>query len=151
MRASVKTIPNFESHEKLFKRISMSGDCWVWNGSRTNGGYGYLTIHSNKYLAHRVSFSIFNGDLDNSLVIDHTCKNRACINPDHLRQVTIKENTLFNSLALTAGNSLKESCKNGHPFTPKNTYPIPSGGRACRICRSFYSEKYKEKKRGINE
>lgn len=94
------------------------------------------------YQAHRLSYSIFKGDMDENLVIDHKCKNTSCVNPEHLREVTHTANTTVNSDGVCAENKIKTHCKYGHEFTEKNTY-IKKNGRECRVCMRNYKRKPK--------
>ena len=73
--------------------------CWTWNGCKNADGYGQMMTGSRRdgtrrtRTVHRVSYELFNGPLEDSLELDHTCNNRACVNPVHLRQVTHQINT----------------------------------------------------------
>lgn len=75
--------------------ISTDFGCWEWTG-RKRSGYGTLQIPCDKksYWAHRLSYACFTGPIKANFVIDHICRNRACINPKHLKMVTHKENCL---------------------------------------------------------
>lgn len=131
-----KKIPKF-NHEKLLSRIEVikSTQCWEFKGCITTSGYGQMAIQGGgRYSTHRLSWAIFKGNLESSMVIDHICKNTKCCNPDHLREVTRKINTLENSMGRAAANSVKVQCINGHLFDEVNTYRY-SRGRGCKICK----------------
>lgn len=68
--------------------------CWLWIGTLTKIGYGRLNINKKFILAHRFSYEYFKGPLIKGLVICHNCKNRKCVNPEHLRQDTLSSNSI---------------------------------------------------------
>ena len=122
----------------LFRYTELDNGCWRWNGSM-NKKSGYGVMHSFGYgyvYAHRVSYLYHYGSLDCDLVIDHICRNRLCINPSHLRQVTQKVNILENSNSFCVKNKRKTECINGHEFSIENTIFKPNGYRVCRVCIS---------------
>lgn len=76
---------------KAYSEVSPSG-CWEWKRSRNNMGYGRVSIGRNMYLAHRVSYSVFVGEIPDGFVVRHRCDNPSCCNPDHLEVGTMRDN-----------------------------------------------------------
>ena len=119
--------------------------CMEWTGTNHGEGYGYLWLNKRHILAHRFSYETFVGPLPSwgppdYLQLDHICRNRKCVRPDHLRIVTRKENILA-GVGVSATNIRKNYCRNGHPYNAENTFHKEcfSGGkkgvsRICRVC-----------------
>ena len=125
--------------ERVRTRVIIDANgCWVFQGSILPTGYGQLWDGEHRGArAHRTSYRAFVGEIPDGLVIDHLCRNRACLNPDHLEPVTCRENIL-RGVGPTAINARKTECKRGHQYTPGNTYMDPSRGlRECRACRAM--------------
>jgi hypothetical protein len=111
--------------------------CWEWLGlSRTGNGYGFVCFAGTNRIVHRISYALFTGSIPGpGLVLDHICRCRTCINPNHLRAVTTRENVTQNSISVVAINAAKTHCKHGHELTPENLYQQRSGERTRRVCR----------------
>lgn len=106
--------------------------CWLWTGARTSAGYGNLRIDGTNDYAHRVSYRLAVGPIPDGEVLDHLCRVRHCVRPDHLEPVAHAENVRRG--AGTYG-PLRTACIHGHDMTdPTNVYVTPSGQRRCRTC-----------------
>lgn len=66
--------------------------CWLWQGAITPQGYGTATLGRRPVPAHRLTWRIFEGPIPDGLQLDHLCRVRRCVNPDHLEPVTGAEN-----------------------------------------------------------
>lgn len=166
MQITFKKIPEFQDHERFLKflRVDQSTDCWNWIGDKSIEGYGRFYFKkiegkNDTYLAHRISWSIFKGDFSPNLVIDHTCQNKACVNPDHLREVSCRTNVIENSNSHASKLRLITKCKNGHEYTPENTLTHPSRiskegvlWRSCVTCvKAIKTKNYLKYKDKYNE
>lgn len=68
------------------------GDCWEWTARRSpETGYGQAWANGTQRLAHRAVYELMVGPIPDGLQLDHLCRNRACVNPDHLEPVTSTE------------------------------------------------------------
>lgn len=97
-------------------------------------------------LSHRWIYEYYYRQICPDLTIDHLCRNRACVNPVHLEQVTMKINNLRgNSMSII--NMRKTDCNKGHPLSGENLRIENGGGRRCKTCeldRKRHSRKLKK-------
>ncbi|WP_369377644.1 HNH endonuclease signature motif containing protein [Streptomyces sp. cg36] len=111
------------------------GGCWEWTGHIKPNGYGQVRIGDHKHHVHRLAYEVMVGPIPPGLVIDHLCRNRRCLRPDHLEPVPQRTNILRGE-GPTARNARRTHCVRGHRFDTANTYVRPSGARNCRACRT---------------
>lgn len=123
-RAAARLLPLTlppEEVARFWSSVDKGEGCWIWMGVRNELGYGIFTTRHKKLRAHRVSLVLAGVDLPEDKVVDHLCRNKACVNPAHLRVVTPTVNARENSVSPSATNRQKLRCAKGHLFTPDNT------------------------------
>jgi len=141
--------------ERFDKFVVVTEDHWLWIGYvDPEDGYGRFKAAGRSQRTHRLAYSRWKGPLNDPdekrVIVDHECRVRRCVNPDHLRLTTYRVNT-ENSDSPIAENMRKEACSRGHPFSPENTYVVKGGrtwpgGRACKTCRREWVASYRARK-----
>ena len=117
------------------------------DGELRQYGYGRVLVGKTQLPAHQTVWELLVGPIPDGLTIDHLCRNRGCVNPDHLRAVDMKTNVLANFSPLAA-KSRQQFCKHGHLLSGENLYLTPSGRRQCRNCRAAAYKKLIERRGG---
>ena len=125
------------------KVLPLTSGCWLWMASTARGGYGQFNDGTTMVRAHRFAYTAFVGEIPDGLDLDHLCRNRWCVNPDHLEPVTRSENLRRGY----AARSPRRHCAQGHPFDQSNTFTRKDGGRGCRSCRNEASRASKARAR----
>lgn len=129
----------------------MARDCWIYAGYKAPSGYGQVYINSRKgpVMAHRLVYETLVGEIPEGLQLDHLCRNRACVNPDHLEPVTQKVNILRGESPF-ALNAQRTHCVNGHELTSDNTYHRKDRStRECKACRYIAVKRQMARKESI--
>lgn len=130
---------------RFWAKVNKTDTCWLWTGDLHKDGYGNFwpdnrrDVRRRSVRAHRWAYEHLVGAIPDGLQIDHLCRVRNCVNPDHLEAVTFAENVARGARAS------QTHCKNGHPFDAANTYWRKGGGRGCRTCNSENVRRYKQR------
>lgn len=112
-----------------------STGCWRWSARKDQYGYGVFYADGKSVRAHRWAYEYYVGPIPSGLVMDHLCRTRDCVNPDHLEPVTQRVNVL-RGVGPSAIAAKATHCPQGHEYTGENTYISPSGYRVCRTCHA---------------
>lgn len=124
---------------------AVKGPCHIFLGGKDKDGYGITSVKSWPVKAHRYIWEFHKGEIPEGLVIDHICRVRACVNINHLRLVTGKQNSTENVVGICwMLQKQKTHCIRGHPFDEENTR-INKIGRGCRACGREKARKIREK------
>jgi hypothetical protein len=127
--------------ERFWEKVDKTEGCWLWTGAKIPDGYGSFRLDSQTHeLAHRFAYRTTVGVVPPGLQLDHLCRNRACVNPEHLEPVTHRENGARGNVGRR--NRDKTHCKHGHEFTSENTGRC-GGKRYCRVCRRRWQREYR--------
>lgn len=136
--------------QRFLNKVHKTTSCWFWIGSTNGVGYGEIRISNKKYYAHRWSYEFYrNVTIPAGMQIDHLCRNRSCVNPDHLEIVTCRENVLRGLAAGPHPERMKTHCNRGHLYDAENSYDRPDGkGRNCKQCVRERAREYMRRKEG---
>lgn len=110
--------------------------CLLWTGAQNapgDRGYGTFSVDGRRVYVHRFAYERAKGPIPKGLTVDHLCRTRLCVNPDHLEVVSMRDNTLRGN-TITARFAAVTHCRQGHPYDLLNTRMRPGGGRRCRAC-----------------
>lgn len=127
--------------ERFWSKVEITDTCWLWLGYLEKGGYGRFRVGNVMCMAHRFSYMYFVRPIPEGLTIDHLCRVRNCVRPDHLEPVTQLEN---NRRGDSDHNKFKFRCKYGHAFNRQNTRLTRLGRRQCRKCDRIRHREKKE-------
>lgn len=88
-------------------RIQINKDgCWIWLLAKMPNGYGIVSVNRKNIMAHRFYYEKYKGLIPDGMQVDHLCRNRACVNPDHLQAVSQQVNIQRGISAKLNNNSI---------------------------------------------
>ena len=126
--ASLEELKAAALSPRFSAKVDKTETCWLWTGSLRQG-YGCMNVGGKKgraETAHRLAYLAEYGPIPDDKVVMHTCHNKACVRPSHLRLGTRSENSLDADIKRT-GTASAFVC--GHPRTTENSW-----GGDCRTC-----------------
>jgi hypothetical protein len=124
--------------ERFWAKVHKTDTCWLWQGGMGAHGYGLFSNgpEGKTVLVHRYSWTLTNGPVPNGLQLDHLCRVRNCVRPEHLEPVTALENTR-RALAMNPDHGSKRHkthCRHGHAYDSGNTHVTRAGTQVCLTC-----------------
>lgn len=137
--------------ERLLSKTRLSDDeCWLWTGATTGRtGYGSTRLDGVRMTAHRAVWTLLVGPIPEGMELDHLCRIRLCVNPEHLEPV-IQRTNWERGDAPSAKAARSGLCKRGHPLEGDNLVPWQwehRGRRQCKTCSDASKRAYKRRKR----
>lgn len=123
--------------ERVYK--DPNSGCWIYLGQINAKGYPLCSfVNFKTKTAYRLVYELCKGKIPAGLEIDHVCRVRSCINPNHLDAVTHAEN-MRRSIGYNIGHHVLTVCRKGHPYTPENEiirrhWKTGAIYHNCRIC-----------------
>ena len=148
-------IPKLSPLERFLNLISIKDNgCWEWTNYPNGAGYGRIWINGRSVFAHRFSYEWFNNCklpefIPGGLQLDHLCRNRKCVNPDHLELVTGKINLNRGIQHCPINRKLENThCPHGHPYSEENIFyhkNIINPSRPWRVCKICSKEQQRRR------
>jgi len=134
--------------QRIHNSVTMipESGCWVWNLALDHLGYGRVMIDKKNRSAHRVSFAAFKQEIPPKMELDHKCRVRCCVNPDHLEPVTHAENVRRGKRGVLNPQRQATHCKWGHEFTVENTYWKKNNSSKSRMCLACKDRRSRERR-----
>jgi hypothetical protein len=126
--------------DRFMSKVDIADECWLWTAG-TQYGYGIFSVGHRNFKAHRWLYEQAVEEVPEGLTLDHLCRIRKCVNPDHLEPVTMTENNRRS----TGHRVRKTHCPQGHSYAEhgrlQNGYPV------CRECDRIKHQKARQNKK----
>lgn len=112
--------------------------CWIWQGYVRPNGYGYFRTPDDTF-AHRISWRLHRGEIPAGLELDHLCRVKSCVNPEHLEAVPREINQ-------RRAQEQRRGCPERHPDLPPRWGIRTRGERYCKECSRFRKRKSEDRR-----
>jgi hypothetical protein len=140
------TIPIEERFAASY-RVNRRSGCWLWTRSIRQNGYSQFRYSRAKNgYGHVFAYEHFVGPVPDGAVLHHTCRNRHCVNPEHIVAVSPRENVMADDTPARR-NAEKTHCKRGHELFGENLRITPTGKRICRACQRLWRDEHRDQLR----
>lgn len=126
------TVMDWERFVEYVEDMSNPMACWNWKAGHYKKGYGVFNLRDGAFPAHRISYTWLKGEIPEGLTMDHLCRNRSCVNPEHMEPVTQEENTKRGNSGINMRS--RTHCPRGHEHNEQNTKITVAGTRQCMVC-----------------
>lgn len=126
---------------RFWSKVQVTGFCWEWVGAISDTGYGsfHISKEQGRTGAHRYVWELLMGPIPDGLVVDHLCRNRSCVNPDHLEPILEAEN-IRRGMSSAHISRRTNTCRRGHSLA--DAYLAHrADGRTTRRCRTCQVER----------
>ena len=146
LHASIRRQP---TEIRFWAKVAITPSCWLWTAHVSSNGYGQFRSDGKQALAHRWAYESEVGPIPEGLELDHLCRVRHCVHPDHLEPVVHAENVRRGTAGdvRAAWHRAKTHCPQGHPYSGDNLYVSPEGFRKCRTCVREAQRRYQQRRR----
>ena len=119
----------------LYRRAIRRSGCWEWTGSKTADGYGTIIVRGKVLRVHRLSYTVFVGEIPEGILVRHTCDNPSCFKPSHLCLGTDYDNVQD---AISRGRKARGSRCNKSNLTEADVRNIRQDTRSLRAVAADY-------------
>ncbi len=115
-----------EPIDRFLSKVNVIEDgCWNWSAQISELGYSCFSIKAEPISGHRFIYEYYYGEIPKGLEVHHICENKQCVNPNHLKALTVKVHNKEHA---------KTECPQGHDYNDENTYITKEGWRHCKEC-----------------
>lgn len=125
--------------ERFWPKVRKTDTCWLWTAALNQNGYGRFLVAPNPPVmsqAHRFAYELLRGPIPDGLSLDHLCRVRNCVNPDHLEPVTQRTNVL-RGINQAARQAKQTRCIRDHPLPPYRA----GRKRVCPECQRMHAKR----------